>query len=161
MTTEYELVRYRPEHKAMVADLQKELLSSDDRLNTRYLEWKYERTPDRRDSFIYLAFHKAQPVGMRGFHEATLEAGTPTRTFPVLIAGDALISTPHRNRGLVPRIMKLAEADLAQSGYPCLVSLGGANRVNMLGLLTLGWRSAGAGPTGRPGDDARAGRPSR
>jgi hypothetical protein len=38
----------------MIADLQKELLSSDDRLNTRYLEWKYEKTPDRRDAFIYL-----------------------------------------------------------------------------------------------------------
>jgi len=142
----------------MVADLQKELLSSDDRLNTRYLEWKYEKTPDRRDSFIYLALHQGKPVGMRGFHEATLEAGTPTRAFPVLIAGDALISPPHRNRGLFARIMKTAGEDLAQSGYPYLMSLGGANRVNMLGLLTLGWRSAGqVRPAGRMTMRARGG----
>ncbi len=158
MNAEYELVRYRPEHKAMVAEFQKELLSSDDRLNTRYLEWKYEKTPDRLESFVYLAFHQGKPVGMRGFHEATLEAGTPTRAVRVLIAGDALISTPHRNRGLVARIMKMAEEDLAQSGYPYLVSLGGANRVNMLGLLTLGWRSAGqVRPTGRVTMRAQAG----
>lgn len=142
----------------MVADLQKELLSSDDRLNTRYLEWKYEKTPERRDAFIYLACHRGKPVGMRGFHEALLEVGTPTRVFPVLIAGDALISAPHRNRGLVARIMRLAEKDLAQSGYPYFVSVGGANRVNMLGLLTLGWRSAGqVRPLGRVRLRARAG----
>lgn len=158
VTAEYEVIRCRPEHKAMVADLQKELLSSDDRLNTRYLEWKYEKTPDRRDAFIYLACHQGKPVGMRGFHEAMLEAGTPTQAFPVLIAGDALISAPHRNRGLVARIMRLAEKDLAQSGYPYFVSVGGANRVNMLGLLTLGWRSAGqVQPVGRVTTRARAG----
>jgi hypothetical protein len=142
----------------MVADLQKELWSSDHRLNTQYLDWKYERTPDSRDSFIYLACHQGKPVGMRGFHAATLEAGTPTRALPVLIGGDALIATPHRNRGLVARIVKMAEKDLAQRGYPYFVSIGGANRVNMLGLLTLGWRSAGqVRPTGRITTRARAG----
>jgi len=158
VSEEYELVKYRPEHKAMVADLQRELLSSDSRLNTRYLEWKYERTPDPRDAFIYLAVHQGKPVGMRGFHEATLEAGTPTRAFSVLIAGDALISTAHRNRGLVSRIMRAAETDQAVSGYPYFVSIGGANRVNMFGLLSLGWRSAGhVQPVGRITVRARAG----
>ena len=79
VSTGYELIRYRPEHKAMLAVLQKELLSSDAELNTRYLEWKYERTADCSDSSIYLACHEGRPVAMRGFHEATLEAGTPTR----------------------------------------------------------------------------------
>jgi len=157
-TADYEVIRYRPEHKAMIAGLQRELLSSDERLNSRYLEWKYEKTPNGRASFIYLACHRGQPVGMRGFHEAILEAGTPTRAFPVLIAGDALVSAPHRNRGLVAPIIKLAEEDLAQSGYPYFVSVGGANRVNMLGLLTLGWRSAGqVRPVGRVTPRARAG----
>ena len=141
----------------MLADLQKELLSSDARLNARYLEWKYE-TPDRRGSSIYMAVHQGKPVGMRGFREATLEAGTPTQAFSVLTAGDALIATPHRDRGLVSRIMKTAEQDLAQSGYPYLVSIGGANRVNMFGLLSLGWRSAGqVRPIGRITARARGG----
>src|SRR5262249_15694712 len=158
VSEEYELVKYRPHHKPMVPDLQRELLSSDSRLNTRYLEWKYERTPDPRDAFIYLAVHQGKPVGMRGFHEATLEAGTPTRAFSVLIAGDALISTAHRNRGLVSRIMRAAETDQAVSGYPYFVSIGGANRVNMFGLRSLGWRSAGhVHPVGRITVRARAG----
>jgi hypothetical protein len=157
VNTGYELIRYRPEHKAMLAVLQKELLSSDAELNTRYLEWKYERTADGSDSSIYLACHEGRPVAMRGFHEATLEAGTPTQVFRVVIAGDALVSAPHRNRGLVSRIIHLAEKELA-SRHPYLVSLGGANRVNMLGLLTLGWRSAGAvQPAGRVTTRARAG----
>ena len=54
--------------------------------------------------------------------------------------------------------MRLAEKDLAQSGYPYFVSVGGANRVNMMGLLTLGWRSAGqVQPLGRVTTRARAG----
>ncbi len=54
MNTAYELIKYRPEHKAMIAELQKELWSSDTELNTRYLEWKYEKTADRTEPSIYL-----------------------------------------------------------------------------------------------------------
>jgi hypothetical protein len=55
--------------------------------------------------------------------------------------------------------MKVADADLAGSGYAYLASLGGANRINTLGLLTLGWRSAGGlRPTGRVTMRARFGR---
>ena len=142
----------------MLAELQKQLLSSDAELNARYLDWKYEKTADRAEGWIYLACHEGRPVGMRGFHEATLEAGTPTRAFRVLIAGDALISAPHRNRGLVSRIVKLAEKELTPRGHPYLMSLGGANQVNMFGLLSLGWKSAGAvQPVGRVTMRARAG----
>lgn len=154
----YELVRYRPEHKALVVELQKQLWSTDASLNARYLEWKYETGPGPSGPFIYLALHQGKAIGMRGFHEAKLEAGTPSRTFPVLIAGDALISAAHRNRGLVTRIMNMAYADLAGSGYAWLASVGGANRINMLGMLTQGWRSAGGvRPVGRVSARAIAG----
>jgi hypothetical protein len=87
---------------------------------------------------------------MRGFHEARLEAGTPPQVFRLLIAGDAVVAPAHRNRGLVARIHELACADMARAGYPYAISVGGANRVNTLGLLTLGWKSAGAlNPIGR------------
>ncbi len=146
----YEILRYRPGHKPLVAELQKELWSSDASLNARYLEWKYENDRNGLEPLIYLALHDGKPIGMRGFHEARLEAGTPSRAFPVLIAGDALISAAHRNRGLVARIMELAYADLAGRGCSYLMSIGGANRINALGMLSLGWRSAGAmKPMGR------------
>jgi hypothetical protein len=38
----------------------------------------------------------------------------------------------------VSRIVKLAENELAPRGRPYLMSLGGANQVNMIGLLALG-----------------------
>ena len=52
----------------------------------------------------------------------------------------------------------MAYADLAGSGYPYLVSVGGASRVNTVGLLTLGWKSAGGvRPLGRVTARARSG----
>src|SRR4029450_13647736 len=150
MSAEHEMVKSRPEHKLPIAELQRQLWSSDTRLNTRYFEWKYEGNPRLREPAVYLALHRGKPVGMRGFHEARLEAGTPTRTFPVLVAGDALIDSAHRDRGLVTRIMKLAYADLAGHDYTHLVSFGGANRINALGLMGLGWKSTGGlQPVGR------------
>jgi len=150
MDSEYEIVKYRPAHKPKVAELQTGLWATDRRLNTRYLEWKYERNPHLREALIYLALWRDAPVAMRGFHEARLEAGTPSHVFPVLIAGDAYIAPPHRNRGLVTRIMKFAYADLADREYGYFVSLGGASRTNALGLMTLGWRSfGGLRPMGR------------
>ncbi len=150
MSTEYEIVKYRTDHKWRVVELQKQLWSSDTSLNTRYLEWKYEGNPYLREPLIYLALHGGMVVGMRGFHEARLEAGTPSRTFPVLIAGDALVSPAHRNRSLVTRIMKMAYADLGKRDHGYLVSLGGASRINAFGLMTLGWKSAGGlRPMGR------------
>ncbi len=146
----YDVVKYRPELKPLLVELQKEMWSTDASLNMRFLEWKYERNPYLREPLIYVALHHDQPVGMRGFHEARLEAGTPSHAYPVLIAGDALISSAHRNRGLVTRIMKLAHADLANRDYRYAVSVGGASRVNTFGLLTLGWKSTGGlRPMGR------------
>ncbi len=150
MSAEYEIVKYQAEHKSLVADLQKGLWSSDASLNTRYFEWKHEQNPYLGEPLVYLALHEGKPVGMRGFHEARLEAGTPPRIFPVLIAGDAFVAPAHRNRSLVTRIMKLANADLAERDYAYQLSIGGANPINALGLVSLGWKSAGmVQPLGR------------
>jgi len=80
---------------------------------------------------------------MRGFHGARLEVGTPSRAFTILVAGDALVAAGHRDHGLVTRILKTAYADLAQSDSRYLFSLGASSRINVLGLLTSGWKSAG------------------
>jgi len=143
MSAEYEIVKYRPELKEQVVELQKELWSSDASRNRRFLEWKYEKNPYFREPLIYVALHRGQAIGMRGFHGVKLEAGTPSRAFPVLAAGDALIAPAHRDRGLVTQILKTAYADLAESDSRYLFSLGASSRVNVLGLLTSGWKSVG------------------
>ena len=150
MSAEYEIVKYRPELKEQVVELQKELWSSDTGLNRLFLEWKYENNPYRREPLIYLALHRGQAVGMRGFHGAKLEVGTPSRAFPILVAGDALIAAGHRDHSLVTRILKAAYADLGRSDSTYLFSLGASSRINVLGLLTSGWKSVGPlGPVGR------------
>ena len=157
MSAGYEIVKYAPPHKPLVACLQTHLWSSDVGRNACYLEWKYERNPGPDGALIYLALHGDEVVGMRGFHPATLEAGTPSYTFHVLIAGDALVAPGHRDKGLVTRIMKAAYADLTAGSYRFFLSVGGANRVNTFGLLTLGWKSAGAlSPMGRIAKGATA-----
>ena len=143
MSAEYEIIKYQAEHKPLVADLQRELWSTDVNLNTRYFEWKYEQNPYLGEPLVYLAIHQGKLVGMRGFHEARLEAGTPTHIFPVLIAGDAFVAPAHRDRSLVTRIMKMADADLVDRDYSYVLSIGGASPINALGLVSLGWKSAG------------------
>lgn len=150
MSAEFEIVKYDSEFKRPVAEFQKQLWSSDLTLNERYFEWKYERNPHLRESHVYLALHRDRLVGMRGFHAARLEAGRPSRTFAVLIAGDALVAPDCRDRGLVSRILKAAHGDLAEREYDYVVSLGGASRINTLGLMALGWKSSGGlRPMGR------------
>ena len=147
---ECRIATYRPEHKRSIARLQTGLWSSDTALNTRYLEWKYERNPYVREPLIYVALADGEVVGMRGFHGAKLEAGSPSQTFPALFGDDALIAADYRNRGLVTRIMNAAHADLGSRGHATILSMGSASRMNGMGLMTLGWKSAGGlRPLGR------------
>lgn len=149
MSVEYEIVRYEPEHCELVVELQKELWSSQATQNRRFLEWKYGRNPYGGEALIVLALHGGKAVGMRGFTGARWEAGTPSQVFPVLLAGDTLVSRPHRNRGLVTRIMRRAHADVDATAAGHLFSIA-PSRVNVFGLLTLGWKSAGMlRPVGR------------
>lgn len=153
---ECSIAKYRPEHKRPIAELQKGLWSSDSALNTRYLEWKYERNPYVQDILIYVALDGAEIVGMRGFHGARLEAGSSSQTFPAVFADDALVSSRYRNRGLATRMLKFAHADLGERGHRYAFSPGNANRMNGLGLMKLGWKSAGGlRPMGRISEKAR------
>jgi hypothetical protein len=58
------------------------------------------------------------------------------------LADDLVIRAEERNTGLVTQIMRAALADLADSGFDFVFSLS-AGRVSLLGLLSLGWKSAG------------------
>ena len=147
---DFDIVKYDSRFKRAVAEFQTQLWSSDVSRNERYFEWKYERNPRDRESHVYLALQGGRVVGMRGFHAARLEAGGPSRTFTVLTAGDALVAPDCRDHGLVSRILKAAYADLAERQYDYVMSLGGASRINALGLMASGWKSGGGlRPIGR------------
>jgi hypothetical protein len=142
MTSGYEVVKYRPEHKGRIALLQTHLWSTDVRLNTAYLEWKYEQNPYLNEPSIYLVETGDAVVGMRGFFGGRWEAGVPPRASTVLCADDLVIAPEHRNRGLLTAIMTTALEDLAgrSDGFALMLSPGSITTLNS---LASGWKSIG------------------
>lgn len=137
-----EIVRFRPEHREAVAELQTLLWSPDLVMNLRYLDWKYVQNPWAGQPRIYLAIRGGTVVGMRGFCESRWEVGSPARVVAIPLADDLAIRAEERNTGLVTQIMRAALADLADSGSDFVVSLS-ASLLTLLGSLSLGFRSAG------------------
>ena len=144
MDSEYEIVPYRVEFKSQVIDLQRQLWSPSLDLNRAYFEWKYERNPYVPIPLVYLALHRGSVAGMRGFFGMRWEAGSPPYTLTGLYADDLVIAQDHRNRGLIPRLMRTAFEDLAGRGYEYLFSLS-AGPVTYMSSLATGWRRAGSG----------------
>jgi GNAT superfamily N-acetyltransferase len=142
MAPKYEFVRYHPDLKRQVVELQTHLWSPSEALNTSYFEWKYERNPYLDGPLIYLAIHNGRVVGMRGFFGVQWEAGVPAERFTSLYADDMVILPEHRNQGLMPKIMSAAFDDLARLRYDYIVSLS-AGPITFLSSLSMGWRSAG------------------
>jgi hypothetical protein len=143
MTGDYEVVRYRLEHKARIALLQTYLWSTDVRLNAAYLEWKYEQNPYLDEPLIYLVEIGGAVVGMRGFFGGRWEAGIPPRASLVFCADDLVIAPEHRNRGLLTTIMRTALDDLAvrrRDGFALMLSPGS---ITVLNSLAAGWKSIG------------------
>ncbi len=109
----YEVVKYRPEFKSQIVELQTHLWSRDTEVNSTYLDWKYSRNPYVDKTLIYLALHGGKAVGMRGVYGAKWQVGNPSETLIGLCAGDLVIAPDHRNRGLFRKIMEVALADLS------------------------------------------------
>ena len=86
----YEIVKYHPEFKRQVVELQRHLWGPDVALNAAYLEWKYERNPYLDGPHIYLALCGGLVVGMRGWFGCKWQIGYPSQTFPGLCGGDGL-----------------------------------------------------------------------
>jgi GNAT superfamily N-acetyltransferase len=143
MNVDYEIVRYGPEFKKQVVDLQANLWSPSLALNTAYFEWKYERNPYLPAPLVYLAMHDGRVVGMRGFFGVQWEAGLARHKVPGLYADDLVIAPGHRNRGLIARIMAVAFKDLASTEYQYVFNLS-AGPITRLASLSMGWRSAGS-----------------
>lgn len=142
MNISYEIVRYEPEFKKQLVDLQTNLWSPSLALNTAYFEWKYERNPYLAAPLIYLALHNGRVVGMRGFFGVQWEAGYPHQTLRGLYADDTVVAPEHRRRGLVRNIHETAFKDLANQGYQYVFNLSAGPEVFRYSLSS-GWRSVG------------------
>ena len=142
MHSNYEIVRYRPELKRQVIELQTHLWSPDLSLNTSYFEWKYERNPYLKEPLIYLAMHDGKAIGMRGFFGVQWECGVPTDAF------HQLVCRRHGNRSRTSQSRShvqdhdIAFEDLAAKGYEYAFNLS-AGLVTLRSSLSMGWRSAG------------------
>ena len=144
--TKYEIVKYRPEFKSQVLELQTYLWSPDLDVNTAYLEWKYEQNPYLSAPLIYVALCAGKVVGMRGMYGAKWQIGNSGQTFLCPCAGDLVIFPDHRNQGLFTKIMRTALDDLAGMNYNYVFNLS-SSPVTRLSSLTTGWRSVGRFPT--------------
>jgi GNAT superfamily N-acetyltransferase len=138
----YEFVRYQPDLKGQVVELQTHLWSPSLALNTAYFEWKYERNPYLVEPLIYLVMYHGKAIGMRGFFGVQWEGGVPAQRFTSLYADDMVITPEHRRRGLSSKLMTSAFEGLDEQGYEYVFSLS-AGEATLHSSLSMGWRSAG------------------
>jgi GNAT superfamily N-acetyltransferase len=143
MKYDYEIVKYQPDFKKDVVELQKNLWSPDPELNTAYLEWKHERNPYVQPPLLYLALYGKKVVGMRSMFGVRWEFGVPAKTVSGICPDDLVIAPDHRNRGLLTKMMRAAFEDLEKEGYQYVYSLS-AGKITRLASLAMGWRSAGS-----------------
>ncbi|MCZ6799066.1 MAG: GNAT family N-acetyltransferase [Nitrospirae bacterium] len=139
---EYEILKYRPELKKDILDLQTYLWSPDLALNAAYFEWKYDQNPYIDQPLIHVAVYKGQVVGMRGLMGAAWQRDGATQVEVCPCAADVVIHPQHRNRGLFETLTRAALQEAAHRGYPFAFNLSGA-RVTVMSLLAMGWRSVG------------------
>ena len=145
----YEIVKYTPDLKQHLIQLQTYLWSRDFGLNGAYFRWKYEENPYCREPLIHLALHEGQIVGMRGMCGARWQVGAPPETFLAPYADDLVVAPEHRNQGVFTQLMRASFHELAGRGLDYVFNFS-AGRVTLLGSLTMGWKSAGGmGPVGR------------
>jgi GNAT superfamily N-acetyltransferase/acyl carrier protein len=135
------VVTYQPELRTEVLTLQVHHWGDDHRCNEQYLRWKYEENPYEREPLIYLVRVAGRAVGMRGFYGSEWELAHGQRLRAVC-AGDLVVHPAYRNRGIIPRLMEYATADLKARGFRYLFSLS-AGLVTHVASLALGWRGIG------------------
>lgn len=142
--TSYEIVKYSPEFKSGIIELQKHLWSPDAAMNAAYFEWKYEQNPYINTPLIYLALCEGQVVGMRGMYGAKWQVGNCGHTFLGPCSGDSVIAPDHRgNSGLFKKLIMAHLNDLSNSGYIYTFALS-ANPISRLSLLIMAYRSIGS-----------------
>jgi GNAT superfamily N-acetyltransferase len=135
------IIRYTPEYKHAVAELQTNLWCADLQRNLQYFEWKYERNPCAGPSLILLAIDGDDVIGMRGFHSSRWESDC-FAGHPLVVADDSVVRPDHRNRGVTNQIMHEAMNTLSAQGVAYVFNFSGSP-VTVLNSLAMGWRSIG------------------
>ena len=138
-----DILPYRHEFDAQIAEVQKHLWSSDTALNAAYLKWKYRDNPFLGETLIQLAVTDGRVVGMRGAFGTLWEVGDDRSRHVLPYADDFVIAPEERNRGLASRLLKAAIDDLALRGFPYAINLS-AGAITFVNSLVSGWRSAGS-----------------
>jgi GNAT superfamily N-acetyltransferase len=138
----YEIVRYAPEDKRGVLELQTHLWGPDRAINAAYFEWKYDRNPYVDAPIIHLARHGGQVVGMLGMYGARWEVGPLRETFIGPCAGDLVVAPGHRGDGTAARLVRRATDDLLDGDVAHAFCLSAALASQYL-LMLAGWRSLG------------------
>lgn len=139
----FEIIRYRPEHKAQILNLQRQHWGTDDAKNAAYFAWKYEAQSGSEAPFIYVAMQGHDVIGMRGFWKTAWKVGAADAAIHMMAAGDLVVAHEFRGKGLFPRIMKFAEADLVSHGHRFMINLSAGPATYLLSLRQ-GWRKVGA-----------------
>jgi len=139
---EYNIVKYRPEFKQRILELQKHLWGRNKHINASYLEWKYHSNPYADKPLIHVAFYGEQVVGMRGFWATSWEFGLIPRKILCLLGVDVVVDPNHRRRGVLKNMTKVALEELDNSSYKYIIALS-ANEGSASNVMKLGWQSAG------------------
>ena len=138
----YEILKYRPELKEEIFELQTHLWGPNLALNRAYFEWKYHRNPYIDHPLIYVAFYNGQLVGMRGLMGAAWQRDGTSHAKVCPCASDVVITPQHRNRGLFEKLTRAALDEANDRGYPYAFNLSGG-QATVMSSLASGWRSVG------------------
>jgi predicted N-acetyltransferase YhbS len=138
----FEFLKYRPEFKDDIIELQSYLWSHDLQKNRDYFEWKHENNPYNEEPMIYICLDKGRVVGTTSFFGAKWQVGYPSKTFNIPMAGDSVIHPDYRNKGIFRKINELSIDDIHNRGYKYVFALSAAP-VTYYSFLLLDWHSAG------------------
>jgi len=140
---DYDVVRYRPDLRQEMLELQRYSRGPDTAFIDSCLRWRYEENPFADDVTIYLAIHRRRVVGMRGFMASAWRRGVAGGTARFHCGGDLVIAPAHQGRGVFNRIMAFALEDLSTRGESLALSFS-ASPVTFLRSQRMGWRLVGA-----------------
>ena len=135
----HEIVKYRPEFRSQLLELQAHLWGPDPALNAAYLEWKYERNPYTDPPYIHVALRDGRVVAMRGGFGSQWQVGNPPQMMKWMCAGDTVIVPEHRGGGLFRALIGTALNDMAADGYTHTLVLS-AVPTAFWGAVKMGWR---------------------
>lgn len=160
MTGAVHVVRYTPDLRGDVLDLQRYLWGPNDALNEAYFRWKYEHNPYVDEPEIFVAMEEDKAIGTRGVFGWPWQAGAAGVRFVLPAAGDTVVHPDRRRRGVLKAIQEALHVYIAARGWPCILNMSAGETMARASIAT-GWRYACMFcPMHRHGDPRDSGRPA-